>query len=76
MPVSNGMGAPSLDYLLCCNSRFVAVETKVLGKTLTPRQHATAAAMRAAGAYVRVVDGDESLDILCNLLEFLGCEKK
>lgn len=60
MPVPMGMGLPSLDYLLCCNGRFVVIETKVKGKTLTPRQTVTKQTMEAAGAIVFVVDDAQS----------------
>ena len=61
MPVQMGMGIPALDYLFCINGRFVAIETKVPGKHLTPRQEQTAAAIRAAGGLVYVVYDDDSL---------------
>jgi len=55
MPVPNGMGAPALDFFICINGRFVAVETKAAGKTLTPRQQLTAQAITEAGGHVYVV---------------------
>lgn len=61
MPVMNGMGAPALDFYCCIAGRFVAIETKAPGKKMTPRQEATAAAIREAGGEVFVVDGEESL---------------
>jgi len=60
MPVQNGMGAPGLDYFLCVNGRFVAIETKAPGKKLTPRQETTKAKIIAAGGTVLVVDDDQS----------------
>lgn len=62
MPVQNGMGIPGLDYFLCVSGRFVALETKVKGKTLTPRQETTKAQIEAAGGLVFVVDDAESLE--------------
>lgn len=60
MPVQMGMGSPALDYLLCCNGRFVSIETKVKGKSLTPRQLVTKQIMEGAGAMVFVVDDAQS----------------
>lgn len=62
MPVQNGMGAPSLDFLLCAGGWFVAIETKAPGKKPTPRQEDTMKAITDAHGIVFVVDGDESLE--------------
>ena len=62
MPVQTGYGSPALDFLLCVYGWFVAIETKAPGKKPTPLQETTIELMRAAGAMVFVVDGDESLD--------------
>ena len=62
MPVQSGFGSPSLDFLICISGLFVSIETKAPGKKPTPLQETTIANMRAAGALVFVVDGDESLD--------------
>lgn len=62
MPVQRGLGAPALDYLLCVNGRFVAIETKAKGKTLSPRQEQTRQRLQVAGAWVFVVDDDSSLN--------------
>ena len=61
MPVQMGLGSAALDYLICINGRFVAIETKAKGKKLTTRQEHTKAEMEAAGAKVFVVDDAESL---------------
>ena len=58
MPVQNGMGKPSLDFVGCFWGFFFAVETKAPGKVPTERQEQTIADMRAAGAKVFVIDGD------------------
>jgi hypothetical protein len=60
MPVQNGMGAPGLDFFLCVNGFFVAVETKAPGKVLTPRQEVTVESITQAGGHVFVVDGPTS----------------
>lgn len=56
MPVQNGMGAPSLDFVGCHGGLFYAIEAKAGNKQPTPRQESTIAAMRAAGAKVFVVN--------------------
>ena len=61
MPVQMGYGAPALDFLWCVNGQFVAIETKVKGKKMTPRQEQTANEICEAGGLVFVVDGDETL---------------
>jgi hypothetical protein len=70
MPVQSGYGTPALDYLCCVHGRFIAIETKVKGKHLTPRQEATRAAIEAAGGTVLVVDDDESLAIALQIIHF------
>ena len=60
MPVLNGMGTPSLDFIGCFNSKFFAIETKAFGKKPTMMQLATIEKMRSAGAEVFVIDGDTS----------------
>lgn len=60
MPVQNGMGAPGLDEFWCIHGLFVAIETKVPGKNLTPRQKITRDKIIHAGGLVFCVhDGDE-----------------
>lgn len=61
MPVQNGMGAPSLDFLYCICGKFVAVETKVPGKLLTDRQRQTAEEIAKNGGLVFVVRDDEDI---------------
>jgi len=68
MPVQTGYGAPALDYLLCVGGIFVAVETKVKGKRMTPLQESTAAAIVGANGFVFVVSDDRSLWILTRCL--------
>jgi len=57
MPVQNGMGKPSLDFIGCINGRFLAIEAKAERGSLTLRQQATIADMEAAGAFVLVIQG-------------------
>ena len=58
MPVVNGLGKPTLDFVGCADGGFFAIETKAPGKKPTPRQELTIAEMRAAGGKVFVIDGD------------------
>ena len=55
-PVQMGLGAATLDCLLCVAGHFVAIETKAPGKELTARQEITRKALAKAGAMVYVVD--------------------
>ena len=61
MPVQQGLGAPSLDYLICAGGWFIAIETKAPGKKPTARQETTIKAINKAHGIVFVVDDDESL---------------
>lgn len=72
MPVQQGYGTPALDYLLCVNRTFVAIETKKPGGKVTPRQQRTIEAMEAAGGIVYVVDDDESLAEMVSDLKSLA----
>jgi hypothetical protein len=63
MPVQRGMGIATLDYLLCLQGYFVAIETKKDSHShLTPRQEATARSIENAGGHVWLVYDDASLD--------------
>ncbi len=69
MPVQNGMGKPSLDYIVCHRGRFAGVETKAGNKLPTPRQEGTIAEMRAAGGATFIVNEVGGLDELRFWLE-------
>lgn len=63
MPVPGGMGLPTLDYLLCVNGHFVAIEAKAdASKKPTPRQEVTMAEITAAAGVCFVVYDDASID--------------
>ena len=74
MPVQMGYGAPALDYFLCAIGVFIAVETKVKGKKLTPRQVATKTQIENADGKVFVVDDDKSLKKLTEYLDEIICK--
>ena len=69
MPVPSGYQSVTLDYLLCVNGYFVAIEAKRPGGKPTPLQNATIEEITRAGGVAIVVDGtNESLNNLNNLL--------
>lgn len=70
MPVVNGMGRPTLDYIGCINGKFFAIETKAEGKEPTDRQRLTMKEMREAGAVVFLIVGENDPE-LNNLRNFL-----
>lgn len=72
MPVQNGMGKPSLDFVCCHNGRFLAIETKTEKGKLTLRQQATIDEMQAAGAIVLVIRGVSDGDSFAILAAFLA----
>ena len=69
MPVQNGLGAPSLDFVCCCNSKYFAIETKAPGKKPTVRQLKTISDIKFARGKVFVIDGDVGLEELERWLE-------
>lgn len=69
MPVQNGMGAASLDFVCCHRGFFFAIETKAEGKKLTPRQITTKSEMEKAGGKVFEVIGDKGMIELEEWLE-------
>lgn len=60
MPVQNGMGSPSLDFICCVRGYYLAIETKAPGKKPTPRQELTMEAITKAGGFVFVVSDDDT----------------
>ena len=64
MPVQNGMGKPSLDFVGCHRGCFYAVETKAGNKRMTPRQETTADEMRLAQGVVFLINEVEGIDLL------------
>lgn len=60
MPVSNGMGAPALDFIVCHRGRYASIETKRLGLGPTSRQVNTMVKIREAGGMAMVFDGSDA----------------
>jgi len=58
MPVQNGMGKATLDYVGWHHGLPFAIEAKAPGKAPTLRQEHTIGQMVAAGGRVFVIDGD------------------
>lgn len=75
MPVQNGMGAPSLDFIGCHAGRFFAIETKAGNKDMTDRQKQTASEMRKAGGEVFLVNDVQGLTELEQWLQEV-CDAK
>ena len=69
MPIQNGMGAPSLDFVGCHDGRYFAIEAKAPGKRPTARQENTMRAIQKGGGAVFVIDSVENHDELINWLE-------
>ena len=76
MPVQNGMGMPTLDFICCVMGRYVAIEAKQFGETVTLMQARTTKQIRDRGGVVLVVAGTgEPLEILRgNLQEIIDFE--
>lgn len=71
MPVQNGMGKPTLDFVGCIKGAFFAIETKAPGRKPTDRQIDTMEEMRKAGAHVFVYDGTNP-EVLAGWLAMLS----
>lgn len=71
MPVQNGMGRMSLDFICCRLGVFFAIETKAEGNKLTLRQAKTAREIEQAGGRVFVVYDTPTDWSLVDLYEFL-----
>lgn len=64
MPVMNGMGSPTLDFICCGAGYYIAIETKAPGQKPTPRQLQTMEQITKSGGFVFVVATDKDLDYL------------
>lgn len=69
MVVTNGMGAPTLDFIGCYLGRFFAIETKAGSKQMTDRQELTAQVMREAGGTVFLINDETGVEPLKHWLE-------
>jgi hypothetical protein len=62
MPVQRGLGSHALDYYCCYDGLFIAIETKVSKKRLTPRQAALARTIAEHGGLVFVIREDSDIE--------------
>jgi hypothetical protein len=69
MPVPTGYGKSQLDYTLCVNGRFVAIEAKAPGEWLTPLQRKTAREMLESGGKVFIVSNKDGLRAVAKFLK-------
>ncbi len=71
MPVPGGYGVSGLDFVVCYNGFFLAIEAKAPGKKPTARQLRTINSIREAGGVALVVDGKESLKAVAQWLHMM-----
>lgn len=69
MPVQGRFGGRSIDFLICANGIYLAIETKTIGKQPTPEQHNTMRIIKASGGHVLVID-ESTLWMLIDWLEW------
>lgn len=69
-PVQMGLGATTVDDLVCINGRFVGIEYKAPDKQPTPRQLLTLRQIHAAGGVA--IWGDDADKIIEELKTALG----
>lgn len=69
MPVQNGMGAPSLDFICCKNGYYFAIETKAGNGKPTPRQEETIKQIQTVGGKVFVINEERGMNLLISWLE-------
>lgn len=74
MPVPNGYGPSSLDYLLCYNGRFIGIEAKAPGKKPTARQKQTMEEIKRAGGIAIVIDTVKGAEEVERILEQIGAQ--
>jgi hypothetical protein len=72
MPVQNGMGAPSLDFIGCHAGRFYGIEAKAGNKPPTDRQRAVMERIEAAGGAVFLINGETGEGQLENWLALVS----
>lgn len=72
MPVQNGMGKPSLDFIGAHSGWFFGIETKAGKGVPTPRQELTIKEMQAAGGQCFVVNEVSGLPELESWLKWVS----
>lgn len=76
MPVPSGYGKSGLDYILCINGLFVAIEAKAPGEWLTTRQRDTALGILRGRGKVFVISTDEGLEAFKRWMAWLSKNSK
>lgn len=71
MPVQNGMGKPTLDFICCLNGHYLGIEAKAPGKRPTERQQMTFDEINAAGGTTIAYDGSHPEELTACLLMLL-----
>lgn len=71
MPVPGGFGPSSLDYILCIQGKFVAIEAKRPGGKATARQHFIARQIKQAGGMVFFIENDVDISFFIEFLNWL-----
>lgn len=71
MPVPSGYGPSSLDYILCIEGKFVAIETKKPGGKLTARQQFTVRQIKDAGGKVFIIEDGPGVTELIEFFNWL-----
>lgn len=62
MPVQTGLGASTLDFLVCLDGKFIGLEAKAPGKNATARQKLIIQQIWDAGGRAYVIDDAKQLD--------------
>lgn len=68
MPVQNGMGKPTLDFICCVGGAYVAIEAKAPSKVPTRRQEALMKEIRASGGCTFWINQEADVGLLNNAL--------
>ena len=66
MPVQMGIGAKTVDFLVCHHGRFIGIEAKAPGKKATPLQKYCMLNIREAGGIAFVADDIEIVKTYIN----------
>lgn len=75
MPVQNGMGAPSLDFICCVSGYFLGIETKAGNKLPTERQKMTMREIEAAGGKTLLINETQGWEELESWIKAMKCAR-
>lgn len=68
MPVQNGLGAPSLDFIGCHQGLYFGIETKAADKQPTPRQRITMDSIEKSRGKTFLINEATGVDYLLDWL--------